>query len=1624
MDPVTAVGLVASILQLVAAAKSVIDLGRDTRNATKDQQDLFLEVQNLAPLLEDLKHRAQQPNNQVVNGLQKLEKPLGQLKQTMEHITRKLGSANKVGSKALVWTFWSKKEVDEDLVKIERFKTVLNAWLILDNWDVGQQQEKNYNQIRQDQYQIRTELANISQNQREYHDETSKTLASSSNTQRQDNYRILTEVRNVAQDQHAFLHYGFWKTFGLETGYYPLEEVFGALGFPGWENRFSSNNVGVAAAYLNHKESEVQSPSNILAGLWWQLVAERLVSPLAQQLYQKHQNRRTRPSLEEVREIIRSTVAEYSKVFVVVDALDEYPEAHRDILLKALAAMGESVSLMLTSRPNISSTSFFPTTLLIVEVRAQEEDIRRYIGAQIQNSFRLSKHVKARPELRQEIETKIAKNTDGMFLIAKLHIDSLATKSTVKAVRDALQNLPEDLEHTYDEAMDRIEAQNKDDKEIARRTLIWVANAKRPLTVLELQEALAIEPDFKADVDGLLDIEIILSVCVGLIIVDSSQWYQFDPRYSIIRLVHLTIQDYLDRVQPIRFPEAQNEITRNCLIHISYSDVSDDGLWSFFRERGLLPYAVYYCLLHAAGEPELLLRDNIIQFLKDAHRWRRHHRYFMTVPLQWDQTGWPSVPSKLWVAALFGLQEIARHLLDSDESISDEEKEGALNVALEWNCLGVVRLLIKHGTNGNTQRPFIGNILQAESRVGDTKAVRILLENGADVNMQGGSHGSALQTALMNGRDDLVQVLLENGADMDLQGGEYGTALQAASWIGNMKLVQMLLEHCADVNLQGGKYGTALHAALWTGSLKIVQLLLENGADVNLQGGCYGTALQAASQWGGMEVVKLLLEHGADVNAQGGEYGTPLQAASAEGTSEVVQFLLKHGADVNVQGGEYGTALQAASWAGNMKVVEMLLEHCTNVNLQGGKYGTVLQAASTGREEGVLQLLLIHGADANLQGGQFGTALQAASWTGSPKVVQLLLQHGADVNAQGGEYGTALQAASWRGCMEVMQLLLEHGADVNLQGGEHGTALQAASALGEADVVQLLLVNGADVNLPGGPYGTALQAASVEGDLDVVRLLLENGADVNLQGGEYGTAYRAAKAWGYTEVAELLVTHGAGTILGLELDWDSDLDLLAWANICCVQDANSYDATHPRALRALTGMYTTPSMRQKQISASEMKEAGLRRNDSEGSQGANAGVQRLKATEGRDKTACVMLRLFLRSKHLGFRVEEFGPQSIEWNGAPRQNGPVKIHVLKVCSKAGIDSVAIHRAVASVSVSNNQEKENQNKSDARCQDSNAAVVKQEIAKEGRMLGPIAEHQTALSQTFNVQASSRFSILEFNNTHGNPPESLPNSPPSPEQYVLSSARTRPDEEEGTLGPVTTIVNPYSDVGGRPEQQLEPCVLAEWAPTPTPTLTSAPPRRAPAPSSPHAGPSAPWPAHRAQVVTPAHRYAGWVAAAVAPLEEFIDHPHDVYAGLRESGSVFAAELAPDAPVHLSPLVKSRDLAGVETGAPWLVAIKSVALIPDRDDNDEEGGVEQKLVDVRREVEVLRHLWCEHVLGMDAVSVEDALLIQMERSLASWWRRLEAARAEDYCAVCDMLQALVCSCRSTGTCARTTAC
>jgi len=114
------------------------------------------------------------------------------------------------------------------------------------------------------------------------------------------------------------------------------------------------------------------------------------------------------------------------------------------------------------------------------------------------------------------------------FLLVRLHMDALLGKHNVNAVRKALETLPKEIDGTYDEAMDRIGRQNKDDRELARQVLSWISFARRLLSVNELQHALAAMPGMtEMDYDNIIDGDILTSVCAGLVIIED----------GIIRLV-------------------------------------------------------------------------------------------------------------------------------------------------------------------------------------------------------------------------------------------------------------------------------------------------------------------------------------------------------------------------------------------------------------------------------------------------------------------------------------------------------------------------------------------------------------------------------------------------------------------------------------------------------------------------------------------------------------------------------------------------------------------------------------------------------------------------------------------------------------------------------------------------------------------------------------------------------------------------------------------------------------------------------------------------------------------------------------------------------------------------------
>jgi hypothetical protein len=174
-----------------------------------------------------------------------------------------------------------------------------------------------------------------------------------------------------------------------------------------------AQDVGVAYIYCNYKARADQTALNLLTAILKQLVQDRpsIAKPLSS-LYDYHVVRQTRPSLDETMSALQSIFGNYSRVYVVIDALDECALGDRDELLDRLHSLQSKTDLrlMATSR-DISDVVERFNGMPRLEVRADDADIKRYIIGQTK---RLPRCIRRDGELQRLVQDKIAEAVDGM----------------------------------------------------------------------------------------------------------------------------------------------------------------------------------------------------------------------------------------------------------------------------------------------------------------------------------------------------------------------------------------------------------------------------------------------------------------------------------------------------------------------------------------------------------------------------------------------------------------------------------------------------------------------------------------------------------------------------------------------------------------------------------------------------------------------------------------------------------------------------------------------------------------------------------------------------------------------------------------------------------------------------------------------------------------------------------------------------------------------------------------------------------------------------------------------------------------------------------------------------------
>jgi hypothetical protein len=153
----------------------------------------------------------------------------------------------------------------------------------------------------------------------------------------------------------------------------------------------------------------------LVGGLLKQLSQEQSTLPgTLRHLYDQHRDKRTRPLLAELVNTFHDVATMYSRVFIVVDALGEC-QVSDDCRMRFLS---EVFQLQAKCGANLFATSrFIPDIMemfkesVSLEIRARDEDVRRYLGDRISKS---KSNVLAR--YSEEIITQITKAVDGMWV--------------------------------------------------------------------------------------------------------------------------------------------------------------------------------------------------------------------------------------------------------------------------------------------------------------------------------------------------------------------------------------------------------------------------------------------------------------------------------------------------------------------------------------------------------------------------------------------------------------------------------------------------------------------------------------------------------------------------------------------------------------------------------------------------------------------------------------------------------------------------------------------------------------------------------------------------------------------------------------------------------------------------------------------------------------------------------------------------------------------------------------------------------------------------------------------------------------------------------------------------------
>ncbi|RAO71367.1 uncharacterized protein BHQ10_007379 [Talaromyces amestolkiae] len=780
------------------------------------------------------------------------------------------------------------------------------------------------------------------------------------------------------------------------------------------------------------------------------------------------------------------------------------------------------------------------------DTRPDIEDVSKYVV-----DFKLSKKP---AQLREEIATKAAEKSEGMFLWVHLLSQKLKPGINASQLQKVVSRMPAGLEQAYERDLTHIDSLDEDERHRATDILRWVLFAVRPLTVRELVEALILNGNIDDDnpypEDELPDswkvnyvdedyVNDVLRQPLGSLIELRSRGENEPLSAYTVHFVHYSVKEYLlrpndagiSRAQTLCFPDNKSEndrLAKLCLQYLCY-DVFGNAISPDIIEsaRRLLNPAtsnwVMWSKVFDGADDDSDTSDSEPDSKDDTGS---------------GESGTDDTENDEDDASDDGgnEEEDWEDVDDDDDDDEDDENEfgGPLYYASLLGLLDIVKQLHSDGLDVNAKGGKYGTALQAAVVMGHFDTVKFLIDNGADVSVYAGLYSYAICAAGSGGHLDIIKLLVESGADLESEDDpDKYRLIHYGSY--NPQIMRMCLDHCANTEARDSRGRTALYWTGISGYLECAQMLIDAGADINAEVEDWGSPLYAAVKNNHFDIVKLLLDRGARVDMKCKNAMTCLHQAVLNSREDIVKILLDHGAEVDAPYYLGSTPLRLASgFPGHLPSAELLLQHGADINLADNSGWTPLHVSTAAGHEALVNLYLEHGADIEAETSSSITPLMLAAYGDSVKILEILLAQGADPKKYDISGDTSLDHAIHRHRDEMILLLLGQNVlttspvppEDEAAFKKQNMSLQKAVFQKDRDQVEAELANTPPSNT-GVLLDNALITAAIAGSIGLTETFLAMGANVKSATSNRRTALHYAAFYGHFDVVKLLLDHDA-----------------------------------------------------------------------------------------------------------------------------------------------------------------------------------------------------------------------------------------------------------------------------------------------------------------------------------------------------------------------------------------------------------------------------------------------------------------------------------------------------------------